>query len=51
MDKRIHTLAKLGYKKCIVPKSAKTSQGAPGFEDIKIIGCKDLKEVISNVFK
>ncbi|BFG24368.1 hypothetical protein CerSpe_106420 [Prunus speciosa] len=51
MDKRIHTLAKLGYKKCIVPKSAKTSSGTSSFEDIKIIGCKDLKEVISNVFK
>ncbi|KAL6140791.1 hypothetical protein ACLB2K_059084 [Fragaria x ananassa] len=51
MDKRVHTLAKLGYKMCIVPKSAEKSlQGTPGFENIKIIGCKNLKEVINNVF-
>ncbi|KAM1493039.1 hypothetical protein FF1_024884 [Malus domestica] len=51
MDKRIHTVAKLGYKMCIVPKSSETYQGTPGLEDIEIIGCKDLKEVISYVFK
>ncbi|XP_004302843.1 PREDICTED: uncharacterized protein LOC101299495 [Fragaria vesca subsp. vesca] len=52
MDKRVHTLAKLGYKMCIVPKSAEKSlRGTPGFENIEIIGCKNLKEVINNVFR
>ncbi|XP_050384151.1 uncharacterized protein LOC126800782 [Argentina anserina] len=52
MDKRIHTLAKLGYKTCIVPKLAEESlKGTPGFEFIKIIGCENLKEVIKNMFR
>ncbi|KAM5579216.1 DNA repair protein RadA [Rosa sericea] len=52
MDKRINTVAKLGYKTCIVPKSAEKSlRGTPGFKDMKIIGCKNLKEVINNVFR
>ncbi|PRQ51140.1 putative DNA repair protein RadA [Rosa chinensis] len=52
MDKRIDTVAKLGYKTCIVPKSAEKSvRGTLGFEDIKIIGCKNLKEVINIVFR
>lgn len=52
MDKRINTVAKLGYKTCIVPKSAAEAlRGTPGFEDINILGCKNLKEVINNVFK
>ncbi|KAJ4718067.1 DNA repair RadA [Melia azedarach] len=50
MDKRVSTLAKLGYEKCIVPKSAVKSLAAQGFKQIEIIGCKNLKEVINTVF-
>ncbi|KAK3219912.1 hypothetical protein Dsin_013882 [Dipteronia sinensis] len=50
MDKRVGTVAKLGYEKCIVPKSAEKSLAALCFEDMKIIGCKNLKEVINSVF-
>ncbi|KAM7471793.1 hypothetical protein LguiA_009976 [Lonicera macranthoides] len=51
MEKRVNTLAKLGYKKCIVPKSAVKSLSAlPGPEKMEIAGCKNLKEVINTVF-
>ncbi|KAF5741641.1 hypothetical protein HS088_TW10G00645 [Tripterygium wilfordii] len=50
MEKRVNTVAKLGYKMCIVPKSALKSLAILGYEDIKIIGCKNLKEVINAVF-
>lgn len=50
MDKRISTVAKLGYKKCIVPKSATKSPRTAGFGDMEVIGCKNLKEVINIVF-
>ena len=52
MEKRVYTLAKLGYKKCIVPKKAATSLATLGFEGMKIeiVGCKNLKEVINTVF-
>ncbi|KAL5756007.1 hypothetical protein ACOSQ2_020753 [Xanthoceras sorbifolium] len=50
MDKRVGTVAKLGYSKCIVPKSAEKSLAASGFNDTKIVGCKNLKEVINVVF-
>uniref|UniRef100_A0A2P2JNM1 Uncharacterized protein n=1 Tax=Rhizophora mucronata TaxID=61149 RepID=A0A2P2JNM1_RHIMU len=45
MDKRVNTVAKLGYKMCIVPVSSKL-----WFNGMKIIGCKNLKEVINTVF-
>ncbi|CAK9165326.1 unnamed protein product [Ilex paraguariensis] len=50
MEKRVNTVAKLGYKKCIVPKSAEKSMLALGLEEIMILGCKNLKEVIHTVF-
>ncbi|KAK9282466.1 hypothetical protein L1049_005384 [Liquidambar formosana] len=50
MEKRINTVAKLGYKKCIVPKSAEKSLSTLGFEEMTISGCRNLKEVIDNVF-
>ena len=50
MDKRISTVAKLGYKKCIVPISARKSLATHDFGEMEIIGCKDLKEVINTVF-
>ncbi|XP_017979390.1 PREDICTED: DNA repair protein RadA [Theobroma cacao] len=50
MDKRVSTVAKLGYKKCIVPMSAEKSLATLDCGEMEIIGCKDLKEVINNVF-
>lgn len=51
MEKRVLTVAKLGYKMCIVPKSAEKSIANLGFEGMEIVGCKNLKEVINTVFK
>ncbi|XP_075663974.1 uncharacterized protein LOC142633616 [Castanea sativa] len=51
MEKRVNTVAKLGYKMCIVPKSAEKSLGSHGFEGMEIIGCRNLKEVINTVFR
>ncbi|CBI36034.3 unnamed protein product, partial [Vitis vinifera] len=50
IEKRVNTVAKLGYKKCVVPKAAEKS--LPTLEDmnIEIVGCRNLKEVISSVF-
>ncbi|KAJ0007524.1 hypothetical protein Pint_29649 [Pistacia integerrima] len=50
MEKRASTVAKLGYEKCIVPKSAEKSLASIGLEQIKVIGCENLKEVINIVF-
>lgn len=50
MEKRVNTLAKLGYKTCIVPKSAEKVLEASDFGDMMIIGCRNLKEVINTVF-
>ncbi|KAF4362128.1 hypothetical protein F8388_023980 [Cannabis sativa] len=50
MDKRIHTVAKLGYKKCVIPKSAEKSIGASAYEGLEIVACRNLKEVINRVF-
>ena len=51
MEKRVLTVAKLGYKMCVVPKSAEKSIANLGFEGMEIVGCKNLKEVINTVFK
>ncbi|KAM6585215.1 hypothetical protein CsatB_012219 [Cannabis sativa] len=50
MDKRIHTVAKLGYKKCVIPKSAEKSIGASAYEGMEIVACRNLKDVINRVF-
>ncbi|KAG4178782.1 hypothetical protein ERO13_A10G064700v2 [Gossypium hirsutum] len=50
MDKRVSTVAKLGYKKCIVPMSAKKSLATLDLGELEIIGCNDLKGVINTVF-
>lgn len=50
MDKRVSTVAKLGYKKCIVPFSAEKTLASLNIENMKIIGCRNLKEVINVVF-
>ncbi|EXB74602.1 DNA repair protein RadA-like protein [Morus notabilis] len=44
MDKRIHTVAKLGYKKCIIPKSAEKSLATSVYEGMTVVGCRNLKE-------
>lgn len=48
MDKRVNTLAKLGYRMCVVPKAAEKSLGTS--DKMKIVGCRNLKEVINTVF-
>ncbi|KAK5792604.1 hypothetical protein PVK06_033719 [Gossypium arboreum] len=50
MDKRVSTVAKLGYKKCIVPMSAKKSLATLDLGELEIIGCNDLKGFINTVF-
>ncbi|KAL3375563.1 hypothetical protein AABB24_006830 [Solanum stoloniferum] len=51
MDKRINTVVKLGYKKCIIPKSAETSLSALDLGDTEIVACRNLKEMINIVFR
>ncbi|XP_073110786.1 uncharacterized protein [Elaeis guineensis] len=50
MDKRVIAVAKLGYKKCIIPKAAEKLLSALDL-DILILGCRNLKEVINVVFQ
>ncbi|KAJ9130028.1 hypothetical protein P3X46_035054 [Hevea brasiliensis] len=50
MEKRVNTVAKLGYKMCIVPKSAEKYLSTVGFEGLKVIGCSNLRQVIDTVF-
>lgn len=51
MEKRVSTLAKLGYKKCIVPESAEKFLSTLDLEGIRILGCRNLKEMINTVFR
>ncbi|XP_056176398.1 uncharacterized protein LOC115684023 isoform X2 [Syzygium oleosum] len=50
IEKRVHTVAKLGYKMCIVPRSAEKALASSSFGDMVIVGCRNLKEVINTVF-
>ncbi|PWA95279.1 ATP-dependent peptidase [Artemisia annua] len=50
MEKRVSTVAKLGYKKCIVPKLAEKVLQGLDFGDLEVLGCNNLKEVINTVF-
>ncbi|XP_057454436.1 uncharacterized protein LOC130745976 isoform X2 [Lotus japonicus] len=50
MEKRMYTVAKLGYRMCIVPKAAEKASGAEGLENMKVVGCRNLKDVINTVF-
>ncbi|KAK4760770.1 hypothetical protein SAY87_005663 [Trapa incisa] len=50
MEKRVNTLAKLGYKTCIIPKSAMKVLEPSQLGNMVIIGCLNLKEVINTVF-
>ncbi|KAJ0229294.1 DNA repair protein RadA-like protein [Hirschfeldia incana] len=51
MEKRVSTVAKLGFTKCVVPKSVEKSLTSLGLKEIEIIGCKNLKELINSVFR
>ncbi|XP_015938481.1 uncharacterized protein LOC107464085 isoform X2 [Arachis duranensis] len=50
MEKRVYTVAKLGYRMCIVPKTAEKTLGNEGLEKMTLVGCRNLKEVIYTVF-
>lgn len=50
MEKRVYTVAKLGYRICVVPKQAEEVLEAEGLEKMRIVGCENLKEVIDAVF-
>ncbi|CAM8948428.1 unnamed protein product [Rhodiola kirilowii] len=50
MEKRVNTVVKLGYKKCIIPKSAEKSLESMELNGMQIVGCKNLKQVIHTVF-
>lgn len=50
MEKRVSTLAKLGYKKCVVPESAEKFLSTLDLEGIQILACRNLKEMINTVF-
>ncbi|CAN6208672.1 unnamed protein product [Urochloa humidicola] len=50
MDKRVMTIAKLGYKKCVVPKTAEKLL-KPLNLDIEILPCSNLKQFINAIFR
>ncbi|PNX88433.1 DNA repair protein RadA, partial [Trifolium pratense] len=50
MEKRVNTVAKLGYRMCVVPKAAEKVLGTEGLENIKVVGCRNLKDVINTIF-
>ncbi|CAJ1951054.1 unnamed protein product [Sphenostylis stenocarpa] len=49
MDKRVYTVAKLGFRMCIVPKVAEKALGTEGLEKMKVVGCRNLKEIFNLV--
>ncbi|KAJ1258050.1 hypothetical protein BS78_10G044500 [Paspalum vaginatum] len=50
MDKRVMAIAKLGYKKCVVPKVSEKLL-KPLKLDMEILPCSNLKQVINTVFR
>lgn len=50
MDKRVIAISKLGYKKCVVPKTSEKLL-RPLDIDIEILPCSNLKQVINTVFR
>uniref|UniRef100_A0A0D9WM01 RecA family profile 1 domain-containing protein n=1 Tax=Leersia perrieri TaxID=77586 RepID=A0A0D9WM01_9ORYZ len=50
MDKRVLAIAKLGYKKCVVPKTSYKLL-KPLNLDLEILPCNNLKEVINTIFR
>ncbi|XP_042486968.1 DNA repair protein RadA isoform X2 [Macadamia integrifolia] len=51
MEKRVNAVAKLGYKKCVVPKSTEKLLASLELKEMMVLGCSNLKEVINAVFK
>lgn len=50
IEKRVYTVAKLGYRTCVVPKQAEKFLETEGLGNMTVVGCKNLKEVINAVF-
>jgi DNA repair protein RadA/Sms len=50
MDKRVMAIAKLGYRKCVIPKTSEKLL-KPLNLDIEILPCNNLKEFINTVFR
>ncbi|RZS02964.1 hypothetical protein BHM03_00033076, partial [Ensete ventricosum] len=50
MDKRIIAVAKLGFKRCVIPKAAERTLASLNLE-LTILGCNNLKDVINMVFQ
>nr|CAB3467026.1 unnamed protein product [Digitaria exilis] len=50
MDKRVMAIAKLGYKKCVVPKTSEKLL-KPLNLDIEIVACSNLKQFINAIFR
>ncbi|XP_073028689.1 LOW QUALITY PROTEIN: uncharacterized protein [Primulina eburnea] len=51
LEKRVITLAKLGYKKCVIPKFAEKSLSGTQLQGMELLGCDNLKEMINTVFR
>ncbi|CAL0332410.1 unnamed protein product [Lupinus luteus] len=51
IEKRVYTVAKLGYTMCVVPKQAEKVLEAESLGKTKVVGCNNLKEVINVVFR
>jgi DNA repair protein RadA/Sms len=49
MDKRVMAIAKLGYRKCVVPKTSEKLLRQLDL-DIEILPCSNLKQLINTVF-
>lgn len=50
MDKRVMAVAKLGYKRCVIPKTAEKSLKYLNM-DITVVGCRTLKDMINTIFR
>ncbi|KAM0845845.1 hypothetical protein ACQ4PT_056082 [Festuca glaucescens] len=50
MDKRVMAIAKLGYRKCVVPKTSEKLL-KPLDLGVEILPCRNLKEFINTVFR
>ncbi|XP_058091393.1 uncharacterized protein LOC131237572 [Magnolia sinica] len=51
MDKRVIAVTKLGYKKCVIPKSAEKTLTSLDMGETMIVGCNNLKDVINRIFR
>uniref|UniRef100_A0ACD5XW24 Uncharacterized protein n=1 Tax=Avena sativa TaxID=4498 RepID=A0ACD5XW24_AVESA len=51
MDKRVMAIVKLGYRKCVVPKTSEKLLKPLNLGGIQILPCNNLKEFINTVFR